>query len=97
MDRENETPETAEEPREPGVIESALGAEIEAGLARLGVTREELKAEEKIYPDADDDDAYGPFPLSVAFRARAIEILEALIIDGMDTCIEQNDIWIAEL
>jgi hypothetical protein len=82
----------------PGVLETALDAEIDAGLARLGVSDEELLAEAKLYPWVEDyPEVYEPSPLSVAFRARAVELLSCLVQDGTDTGIEQVDEYIAEL
>jgi hypothetical protein len=82
----------------PGVLETALDAEIDAGLSRLGVSREELHAEANIYLWVGEwPEVYEPFPLSVAFRARAVELLDCLIGDGLGTEIQQVDEYIAEL
>jgi hypothetical protein len=72
--------------------------EIAAGLARLRVSREELLAEKDLYPWVGEwPEVYEPFPLSVAFRARAVELLDCLIGDGLGTEIQQVDEYIAEL
>jgi hypothetical protein len=81
------------------VLRTIIDNEIAAGLARLRVSREELLAEAELYPwVAEWPEVYEPFSLSVAFRARAIELLEFLIIDGESTAAIANlDIGIAEL
>jgi hypothetical protein len=82
----------------PGVLQTVLDNEIAAGLARLKVSREELVAETDLYPwVAEWPEVYEPFPLSVAFRARAVELLHCLINDGLSTHIEWLDKYIAEL
>ena len=94
-EHDNDAADTTET---PGVLETALDAEIDAGLSRLGVSREELDAEADIYPwVAEWPEVYEPFPLSVAFRARAVELLHCLINDGLSTHIEWLDKYIAEL
>ena len=81
-----------------GVIRMVLDNEIAAALALLSVSREELRAEANLYPWVDEwPEVYEPFPLSVAFRARAVELLHSLINDGLSTCIEWLDKYIAEL
>jgi hypothetical protein len=81
-----------------GVLQTVLDNEIGAGLALLEVSREELRAEADLYPwVAEWPEVYEPFPLSVAFRARAVELLHCLINDGLSTCIEWLDKYIAEL
>jgi hypothetical protein len=83
----------------PGVLRTIIDGEIAAGLARLRLSREELLAEADLYPwVAEWPEVYEPFPLSVASRARAVELLEFLIIDGESTAAIANlDIGIAEL
>jgi hypothetical protein len=94
----SETERTNSTTSAPEPLEAALNAEIEAGLARLGVSREELTAEAELYPWVEEwPEVYEPFPLSVAFRARAVELLHCLIGDGLDTDILQVDEYIAEL
>jgi hypothetical protein len=94
-EHDNDAADTTET---PGVLETALDAEIDAGLSRLGVSCEELDAEADIYPwVAEWPEVYEPFPLSVAFRARAVELLHCLIGDGLSTEIQQVDVYIAEL
>jgi hypothetical protein len=81
-----------------GEIRKVLDNEIAAGLARLSVSREELLAEADLYPwVAEWPEVYEPYPVSVAFRARAVELLHCLINDGLSTCIEWLDKYIAEL
>jgi hypothetical protein len=83
----------------PGVLRTIIDDEIAASLARLGVSREELLAEADLYPwVAEYPEVYEPLSLSVAFRARAVELLEFLIIDGDSTVVIENlDVAIAEL
>jgi hypothetical protein len=98
MNSENENDGADSTTETPGVLETAIENEIEAGLARLHVSREELHAEADLYPWVGEwPEVYEPFPLSLAFRARAIELLDCLIDDGMETCIEWVDEYIAEL
>jgi hypothetical protein len=80
------------------VAGAVLDKEIAAGLARLKVSRKELLAEARLYPwVAEWPEVYKLFPLSVAFRARAVELLHSLINDGLSTYIEWLDKDIAEL
>ena len=98
MNSENEATERIGAPRLPGVIETLLNAEIDAALARLQLARDEVHAEASIYPWVGEwPEVYEPFPLSVAFRARALELLDCLIGDGLGTGIEQLDEYIDEL
>jgi dsDNA-binding SOS-regulon protein len=82
----------------PGALQTIIDNEIAAGLARLQVSREELLAEADVYPwVAENPDIYDSMLTSIVARARAVELLQFLIVDGDSTAVEDLDFAIAEL
>jgi hypothetical protein len=57
-----------------------------------------LYAQKRLYLwVAEHPDVYKLFPPGIARRVRAIELLASIAHDGVDTCVEWLDEWIAEL
>jgi hypothetical protein len=71
--------------KQAGVLQTIIDSEIAAGLKRLGIrSHDQLRAESDLYPWVrDNPDFYAILPPGAGARARAVELLEFLAVDGL--------------